>query len=50
VLDLLLLGRSLGEIATALQITPRTAKFHQANLLEKLGADSRFDLLRLFII
>ena len=49
VLDLLLLGRTLADIGTVLGISPRTAKFHQANLLEKLGADSRMDLLRLFV-
>lgn len=49
VLDLLLLGRNQEEIGLALQITPRTAKFHQARLLEKLGADSRVDLLRIFL-
>ena len=27
----------------------RTSKFHQSNLLTKLGAESRFDLLRLFL-
>jgi len=49
VLDLLLLGRNHAEIGTALGITPRTAKFHQTNILEKLGADSRLDLLRIFL-
>ena len=49
VVDLLLLGRSMEEIATALEISPRTAKFHQANLLRKLGAESRLDLLRLML-
>jgi DNA-binding CsgD family transcriptional regulator len=47
VLQLLALGHSLGEIATALAISVRTAKYHQANILEKLGADSRLDFLRL---
>lgn len=49
VLDLLLLGRNHQEIGLALGITPRTSKFHQANILGKLGADSRVDLLRLFL-
>jgi DNA-binding CsgD family transcriptional regulator len=40
-------GRSLDEIANALGIGRRTVKFHQANLLQKLGADSRSDLMRL---
>lgn len=47
VLHLILLGRSLGEIALALTISVRTAKYHQANVLAKLGADSRHDLLRI---
>jgi DNA-binding CsgD family transcriptional regulator len=47
VLDLLLLGRSSGEIADALGITERTVRFHVANVLDKLQADSRADLLRL---
>lgn len=46
VLDLVLLGRSRPEISRALQISVRTVKFHEQNLLEKLGADSRIDLLR----
>ena len=49
-LRLLMMGRSLREIATALSITVRTAKYHQANILEKLGADSRLDLLRLLSV
>jgi DNA-binding CsgD family transcriptional regulator len=40
-------GRAVEEIANELQISPRTVKFHQANLLQKLGADSRTDLMRL---
>jgi DNA-binding CsgD family transcriptional regulator len=47
VLKYLLMGWSIAEIATLLQIRPRTVKFHQANVLEKLGAESRGDLLRL---
>ncbi|MCC6786108.1 MAG: helix-turn-helix transcriptional regulator [Planctomycetes bacterium] len=46
VLNLLVLGRSADEIAKILGISPRTVKFHQANVLEKLGADTRLDLLR----
>ena len=49
VLDLLLLGRSSDEIARALGITERTARFHVSNILAKLEADSRADLLRLFL-
>jgi len=40
-------GRAVEDIANALEISPRTVKFHQANLLQKLGADSRTDLMRL---
>ncbi|MCC6747171.1 MAG: PAS domain-containing protein [Deltaproteobacteria bacterium] len=49
VLDLIVMGRTADEIGTILGISARTAKYHQANLLEKLGADSRLDLLRLLI-
>jgi DNA-binding CsgD family transcriptional regulator len=49
VLDLLLLGRSVADMATALQISPRTVKFHQQNVLAKVGADSRLDLIRLLM-
>lgn len=48
VLELLLLGRTHSDIGAALGITERTSKFHQANLLQKLGAESRLDLMRLF--
>lgn len=47
VLTYLLMGRAIGDIASILDISPRTVKFHQANVLEKLGADSRADLIRL---
>jgi DNA-binding CsgD family transcriptional regulator len=49
VLRLLVDGRSLTDIATALGISARTVKFHQANLLQKLGVDSRADLVRLVL-
>ncbi|HSS02333.1 MAG TPA: response regulator [Kofleriaceae bacterium] len=49
VLELLLLGRTHEDIADVLGISERTSKFHQANLLAKLGAESRLDLLRLFL-
>ncbi len=49
VLDLLLLGRTHDDIGIALGITARTSKFHQENVLKKLGADSRHDLVRLFL-
>ena len=49
VLDLLLLGRSLDQIADLLGITPRTVRFHVGNILTKFGADSRADLVRLLL-
>lgn len=49
VLQLLLLGRNYAEIGVALQITPRTARFHQHNVLEKIGAESRLDIIRLLL-
>jgi len=49
VLDLLLLGRSNEEMAQVLGFKARTAKFHQVNVLKKLGADSRADLLRILL-
>jgi DNA-binding NarL/FixJ family response regulator len=48
VLDLILLGRGHGDIAHVLGISERTSRFHLTNLLAKLGAESRHDLLRLF--
>jgi DNA-binding response OmpR family regulator len=48
VLRLLLLGRGHDEISRLLGISERTSKFHQGNVLRKLGAESRYDLLRLF--
>ncbi|NOU31770.1 MAG: PAS domain-containing protein [Polyangiaceae bacterium] len=44
VLDLLLKGRSAPDIADALRIAVSTAKFHQSNVLRKLGVGSRGDL------
>ena len=41
VLRLLAQGLTDREIATRLFISPRTASFHVANLLAKLGVDSR---------
>ena len=49
VLELLLLGRTHEEIGRAMGMTARTAKFHQANILDKLGAASRLDLVRIFL-
>lgn len=49
-LDLLMLGRNTREIGLAMGIAARTAKYHQANVLRKLDADSRFDLFRLLLL
>ena len=49
VLGLLLLGRSTSEIAQEMHIVARTAKYHQRNVLLKIGAESRFDLCRLLL-
>ena len=46
VLELLLLGRTHDDIAVVLDISERTSRYHQGNLLAKLGADSRLDLMR----
>ncbi len=48
-LSLLLMGRSLEELALATGLTQRTAKYHQQKLLKKIGADSRVDLARLIL-
>src|SRR5690606_30930431 len=47
VLYWLLLGHRYVDIASVLGVAPRTAKFHAANLLQKLELDSRYDLARL---
>lgn len=49
VLYWLLLGHRYVDIATVLGVAPRTAKFHAANLLQKLELDSRYDLSRLLV-
>lgn len=49
VLRLIVLGRSYKEIAGLLGIAERTVRFHVSNLLNKLGADSRADLLRVLL-
>jgi DNA-binding CsgD family transcriptional regulator len=48
ILTYLLIGHSLDDIASTLKLSRRTVKFHQGNILQKLGADSRTDLIRLF--
>jgi len=49
VLEHLVLGRSLEDIGTTLGISVRTVKFHQTNILDKVGAASRADLTRLIL-
>jgi DNA-binding CsgD family transcriptional regulator len=49
VLALMARGFQSKEIACALGISVRTVKFHGTNLLRKLGADSRADILRLVV-
>ena len=49
VLQLMLLGRSPADIGRALGIVERTGKFHQVNVLAKLGAESRLDLQRIVL-
>lgn len=49
VLRYLLMGRQLGDVARILGISVRTVRFHQANLMRKLGVDSRVDLTRLLL-
>ncbi|WP_428269493.1 LuxR C-terminal-related transcriptional regulator [Haliangium sp.] len=49
VLELLIAGKSADDIGAALGISPRTAKFHQTNILQKLGVDSRLELFRLVV-
>lgn len=49
VLQALLLGRTHVEIGRMLGISARTVRFHQDNLLAKLEADSRSDLLRVIV-
>lgn len=49
ILDELVAGRTLEEIARVLRISPRTVRFHQDNVLAKLGIDSRLELMRLLL-
>ena len=49
VLRMLIDGASSAEIAAKLGISEHTVKFHRTNVLTKVGADSRADLLRLFL-
>lgn len=49
VLQGLMLGRTHVEIGRMLGISSRTVRFHQDNLLRKLDAESRSDLLRVIV-
>jgi DNA-binding CsgD family transcriptional regulator len=46
VLGLLVRGASSKEVARDLGISPRTADFHRANIIEKLGARNTADVIR----
>jgi len=46
VLQLLAEGRSAKEVAATLKISPRTAEFHRARILEALGIETTADLIR----
>jgi len=48
VFELLLYGFTADEIAEKLGVSARTVKFHQTNVLDKLDADSRLALFRVF--
>jgi len=39
-------GASAKEVGRSLGINPRTAEFHRANILQKLGAKNTIDLVR----
>jgi two-component system response regulator NreC len=46
VLRLLALGHTNSEVAERLNVSPRTAEAHRANLVQKLGVHSRAELVR----
>ena len=50
VLNFLLRGASSKEVARDLGISPRTADFHRANIIEKLGARNTADVVRRVLI
>jgi DNA-binding CsgD family transcriptional regulator len=39
-------GRSLGEIATLLQISYRTVRFHKVRIMEELGINKNTELVK----
>lgn len=49
VLRYLFMGRQQSDISSLLGISVRTVRFHQGNLMRKLGVDSRVDLIRLLL-
>jgi len=49
VLRLLQRGHGIDYLAAVLDITPRTVQFHLGNIMRKLGAESRMDLLRVLL-
>jgi DNA-binding CsgD family transcriptional regulator len=49
VLEFLVLGRSNDEIATHLGVSERTVKYYKRSVLQKLGAESKYDLMRLIV-
>jgi len=50
VLGFLLRGASRKEVARGLGLSPRTADFHRANIIEKLGARNTADVVRRVLI
>jgi DNA-binding CsgD family transcriptional regulator len=45
VLDIILQGRQTKEIATELDISPRTVENHRSNIMKKLSLHSQVDLV-----
>lgn len=43
------MGKSNKELALALDVSPRTAEFHRANILRKLGARNTVELMRIVL-
>jgi DNA-binding NarL/FixJ family response regulator len=48
VFQLLVRGHTTEEIGQELDMSERTARFHQSNILEKLKLQTRLDVYRLF--
>lgn len=49
VFRLVIRGATNKEIAAAIGVSPRTAKFHVSNLLQKFGVERRTDLMLMWI-